>query len=83
MPQQDPRAAARDRDRGLRRVGTLTWRAGLAGLACAAVLAVVFGHHAGARTPSARHSTDPGTIVIPGQPPAPASGGGQVTSGAS
>jgi len=83
MPQQDPRAAAHDRDLGLRRVGKLTWRAGLAGLACAAVLAVAFGHHAEASTPSSRHSEDPGTIVIPGQPPAPTSGSGQVTSGAS
>jgi hypothetical protein len=83
MPQQDPRAAARDRDLGLRRVGRLTWRAGLAGLGCAAVLAVAFGHHAQASTPAARHSEEPGTIVIPGSPPAPSSGGGQVTSGAS
>jgi hypothetical protein len=83
MPQQDPRAAAHDRDLGLRRVGKLTWRAGLVGLGCAAVLTLAFGHHAQASSPSSRNSDDPGTIVIPGQPPGPASGGGQVTSGAS
>jgi hypothetical protein len=83
MPQQDPHAAARGRDLGLRRVGRLTWRVGLAGLACSGVLALAFGHHAQASTSSTRHSGDQGTIVIPAQPPGQSSGGGQVTSGAS
>jgi hypothetical protein len=68
-------AAAR-RDAGLRRVSRLTWRAGAAGVACSAIIAIALGHHAQA-------STGQGGIVVPNQAPAPAAGGHQVTSGAS
>jgi hypothetical protein len=96
VPQQDPHAAARQRDLGLRKIGRLTWRAGLAGAACSAVMALAFGHHtADAASSSSNgtgggsssssspttHSRDGGSIVIPGQPPQPASGPSQVTSG--
>jgi hypothetical protein len=43
--QHDQRAAARERDLGLRKIGRLTWRAGLAGAVCSALLALAFGHH--------------------------------------
>jgi hypothetical protein len=82
MSQRDPRTAARGRDLGLRRIGRLSWRAGLAGLVSSVALAVAFGHHASASAQTPRHDRDSG-IVIPAQPPAPASGGGQVVSGAS
>lgn len=84
MAPYDPRVALRGRDLGLRRISRLTWRAGLAGLASSALLTLAFGHHAEtSASPSARHSRDFGAIEIPAQPPAPAGGGGQVTSGAS
>jgi hypothetical protein len=85
MSQHDPRTAARGRDLGLRRIGRLSWRAGLAGLLSSLVLALAFGHHASAtaQAPASKHDHDSGSIVIPAQPPAPASGGGQVSSGAS
>jgi hypothetical protein len=90
--EQDPRAAARERDLGLRKIGRVTWRAGLAGAVCSAVLAVAFGHHAADATSSgsrnasgtsrsAARSQDGGPIVIPAQPPQPASGQSHVTSG--
>jgi hypothetical protein len=108
MRRDDVRFAAAARDDGLRKVSKYTWRAGAAGVACSALLAVAFGHHVAAQPPAAAHngtgstsssgngsaggsgagggnggSQGQGTIVVPAQPPAPASGGGQVTSGAS
>jgi hypothetical protein len=52
---------------------------------CSALIAVAFGHHAAAQQPKTGNGGTPGqgTIVIPAQPPAPAPGAGQVTSGAS
>lgn len=78
MRQDERRSAAAARDQGLRRVTRLTWRAAVAGVICSALVAAAFGH-------DVRRSTAPsqGTIVVPGQPPAPAQGAGQVTSGAS
>jgi hypothetical protein len=55
--QHDPRAAARERDLGLRKIGRLTWRAGLAGAACSAVLALAFGHHPAEATTSPSSGT--------------------------
>lgn len=52
MLQHDPRAAARERDLGLRKIGRLTWRAGLAGAVCSAALALAFGHHPAQATTS-------------------------------
>jgi hypothetical protein len=111
MRRDDVRFAAAARDDGLRKVSKYTWRAGAAGVACSALLAVAFGHHVAAQQPAAAHngtgggstsssgngsaggsgagggsnggSQGQGTIVVPAQPPAPASGAGQVTSGAS
>jgi len=116
--QQDPRAAARDRDLGLRKIGRWTWRAGLLGAVCSAVMALAFGYHAadaasggtgtggssssaaqkgGGSTPATPNSSstpatqnssstattpnDGGSIVIPSQPPQPASGPSHATSG--
>ncbi len=93
MRQQDPRAAARERDLGIRKIGRLTWRAGLAGAACSAVMALAFGHNAadatstgssgagGSSSSSTTHGRDGGSIVVPNSPPQPASGPSHVTSG--
>jgi hypothetical protein len=79
MPESDSYSAAARRDEGLRRVSRLTWRAALAGAAGSALIAVAFGHHAQAQ---ATTRGGPG-ILVPGQPPKPAAGPSQVTSGAS
>jgi hypothetical protein len=88
--QPDPRGAAHERDLGLRRIGRLTWRAGLAGAACSAVLALAFGHQADATSSHGggprgssptTHNQDGNSIVIPAQPPQSANGPSQVTSG--
>ncbi len=85
MPRQGkPAAAASERDRGVHKVASLTWRAGAAGVACSALIGVGLAHHAEASpAPAAPHRNPPGQIVIPAQPPQPATGSGQVTSGAS
>jgi hypothetical protein len=80
MLRNDMRFAAARRDDGVRKISRLTWRAGIAGVICSAILAVAFGYHAQAQT---AHQGQSGTIVVPNQPPTPAQGGGQVTSGAS
>ena len=85
VPLAQHRAAAA-RDDGLRRISRITWRAGAAGVACSAMIAVALSHHAAAaQQPGTGGGGNPvqGTIVVPAQPPAPASGAGQVTSGAS
>ncbi len=79
-------SAAAVRDDGLRKVTRLTWRAGAAGVVCSALIAAAFGHgvasqHAAGNRGSGQHGN--GSILIPAQPPAPAAGSGQVTSGAS
>jgi hypothetical protein len=76
----DMRSATARRDAGIRTVTRVTWRAGVAGVACSALIAVAFGHHAS--TESARQHGR-GGILVPSQPPAPVKGAGQVTSGAS
>jgi hypothetical protein len=80
MRRDDMRFAVAVRDDGVRKVTRLTWRAGAVGVVCSALIAVAFGH--GVRHTAPSHSSQ-GTIVIPAQPPAPAQGSGQVTSGAS
>jgi hypothetical protein len=78
----DMRAAVARRDDGVRKITRLTWRAAVVGVICSAAIAVAFGHHADAQTArSGPHQQ--GTILVPNQPPAPANGAGQVTSGAS
>jgi hypothetical protein len=81
MPGDDVRSAAARRDEGVRKVSRMTWRAGVAGVICSAVIAVAFGHHAEAGT--ARPGSPPGTIVVPNQPPAAGTGASHVTSGGS
>jgi hypothetical protein len=83
MAGEQVRSAAARRDDGVRAVSRITWRAGAAGVICSAVIAVAFGHHADAGTARPRPAATSGTILVPGQPPAPAPGAGQVTSGAS
>jgi hypothetical protein len=75
MRADEAHAAAARRDAGLRRVSRFTWRAGAAGVACSAIIAIALGHHA--------QASGQGGIVVPNQPPAPTAGGHQVTSGAS
>jgi hypothetical protein len=82
MRRDDVRFAAAARDDGIRRISRFTWRAGAAGVLCSAAIALALGHHAGAQ-PSNGGTSGQGTIVVPNQPPGPAHGGGQVTSGAS
>jgi hypothetical protein len=82
MPGDDMRSAVSRRDDGVRKVSRLTWRAGVVGVICSAAIAVAFGHHASAQSVRPEHPQQ-GIIVVPNQPPAPASGAGQVTSGAS
>jgi hypothetical protein len=90
MRRDDVGFAAVARDDGIRRISSFTWRAAAAGVICSALIAVAFGHHAAAAAQQARTGSaggagnaGQGTIVIPAQPPGPAQGGGQVTSGAS
>jgi len=78
MSEHDARAAARDRDAGLAKITSITWRAGAAGVAVAGLLTVALGHHAAAPAGQSRSA-----IVIPAQPPQPTAGSGQVISGAS
>lgn len=76
--------AAAARDAGIRRISKFTWRVGAVGAACSALIAVAFGHHAAAQQPKTGNgNAGRPAIVIPAQPPAPAQGAGQVTSGAS
>jgi hypothetical protein len=81
VAQYDTRFAVGERDSGVRKVNRLTWRAGFMGAAVAAILGVAFAHPANASRQQTHNQ--PGGIIIPGQPPKPSSGGGQVTSGAS
>jgi len=80
----DPNNRA-DRDRGIRRIVRLTWRTGAAGVACSALIGVALAHHAQAAATAPGHARhhQPGQIVIPANPPQPATGPGQVNSGAS
>jgi len=85
VPQYDtPTAgAARERDSGVRKVSRLTWRCGLAGVACSAVITGALAYHADASTVAPHPHHQSGGIVIPATPPQPSSGSGQVNSGAS
>ncbi len=81
MAQYDTRFAVGERDSGVRKVSRLTWRVGLVGAAAAGLVGLVLAHPASASRQQAHEQ--PGVIIIPGQPPQPSTGGGQVTSGAS
>jgi hypothetical protein len=78
MSGYDWRYAAARRDDGVRTVTRFTWRAGVAGVLCSAVIGLAFGHHANTQTARQQHG-----IVVPNQPPGPGHGAGQVASGAS
>lgn len=82
MSRDDVRSAMAARDAGMRKIGRYTWRAGALGAVCSALIAVALGHHA-ARSQPAHHRTGSPVIIVPAAPPAPASGSGQVISGAS
>jgi hypothetical protein len=45
MRRDDVRFAAAARDDGIHKISKFTWRAGAAGVACSALIAVAFGHH--------------------------------------
>jgi hypothetical protein len=75
--------AASERDVGVRKVSSLTWRAGAAGIACSALIGVALAAQHAAASPAPPHHSQPGQIVIPAKPPQPATGSGQVSSGAS
>lgn len=79
MSGNDMRYAAARRDDGVRAVTKFTWRAGIAGVICSAIIGLAFGHHADTQTAQQRQQ---GGILVPNQPPAPGHGVGQVTSGA-
>ncbi len=86
-------AAAGERDTGVRKISRITWRAGAVGLVFSGLLAGVLhnttvseSHRSGSAGPqsgSTGTQSGQGGVLIPAQPPAPASGSGQVTSGAS
>jgi len=78
MSGYDVRDAAARRDEGVRTVTKFTWRAGVAGVICSALLGLAFGHHADTQTAQQRQQG----ILVPSQPPGPGHGAGQVTSGA-
>jgi len=65
MPQHDIWAAASERDTGVARIHSTTWRVGAAGVVVAGLLALAFGHHpaAGSRPavlrPSPQASSSP------------------------
>jgi hypothetical protein len=77
-------AAVDERNTGFRKIGRITWRAGAVGLVFSGLLAGVL-HNSSVseahRSGSAGPQSGQGGVLIPGQPPAPASGSGQVTSG--
>jgi hypothetical protein len=75
--QHDPRAAARERDLGLRKIGRLTWRVGLAGAVCSAVLALAFGHHPAEATTSPSGGTSSSSSANSGTSGSPTTQNGQ------
>jgi hypothetical protein len=98
MRRDDVRFAAAARDDGIHKISKFTWRAGAAGVICSALIAAAFGHHVATQSSTGSNGGNSGSqqsttgnngsgsnqggIVVPSQPPGPASGSGQVTSGA-
>lgn len=83
MRRDDMRFAMAARDDGMRKISRLTWRAGAVGVVCSALIAAAFGHSIAAHHQGNGGQPGQGTIIVPAEPPAPAQGAGQVTSGAS
>jgi hypothetical protein len=75
MVSADMRQAAAERDLGVHRIASYTWRIGAIAATIAAAIMFAFGRHPGAQVVHG--------IVIPGKAPAAAHGPGQVNSGAS
>jgi hypothetical protein len=75
MVSSDMKRVAAERDLGVRRITSYSWRIGAIAATIAALIMFAFGRHPGEQTVHG--------ILIPGQPPAAAHGSGQVTSGAS
>lgn len=83
---RDVRFAMAARDDGVRKVGKVTFQAGLIGVISSGLIALAFGMHAAAQSAgSGTGSSSPGggSISVPAQPPAPGQGPSQVTSGGS
>ncbi len=97
MRRDDVRYAVAAREDGLRRVRRLTFRIGVAGVACSAAIAVAFGHLSGSAAASGQASTggtqqggtqqggtqQGGSLQVPAQNVAPAQGPAQGVSGGS
>ena len=81
----DVRFAAAARDDGIRKVGKITWQAGLVGVLSSGLIALAFGLHASAQSSGSGTGggSGGGSISVPAQPPAPGQGSGKVTSGGS
>ena len=60
--------AARERDEGIRKVSRITWRAGLTGVVCSALIGVALTHHAEA---GAGHGQQSGRSSFPVSPRSP------------
>ncbi|MGD0374729.1 MAG: hypothetical protein ABSB01_09145 [Streptosporangiaceae bacterium] len=84
MRRDDVRFAMAARDDGMRKISRFTWRAGAVGVVCSALIAAAFGHSVAADHGQGNGGQQgQGAIIVPAEPPAPAQGAGQVTSGAS
>ena len=73
MRRDDVRFAAAARDDGIHKISKFTWRAGAAGVACSALIAVAFGHHVATNQSSTGNS---GGSSHSQQPAAGNNGGG-------
>src|ERR1700722_9130582 len=80
MPEYDARAAARDRDSGLRKVSRFTWQAGAAGVAFTAVIGVALTHHGDAAASTTKQAPA-GQLSSPGQSSPGQSSPGQSSGG--
>lgn len=84
MRRDDVRFAMAARDDGIRKISRFSWRAGAVGVAGSALIAAAFGHSVAAHHNQGNGGRPgQGTIIVPAEPPAPAQGAGQATSGAS
>ena len=79
MRRDDVRFAAAARDDGIHKISKFTWRAGAAGVACSALIAVAFGHHVATN----QSSTDNNGGSSHSQQPAAGNNGGGSNQGSS
>jgi hypothetical protein len=79
MRRDDVRFAAAARDDGIHKISKFTWRAGAAGVACSALIAVAFGHHVATN----QSSTDNNGGSSHSQQPAAGNNGGGPNQGSS